>query len=254
MLSSGILSSTEVRRTILELIDPAAQSFPERPTVAFVWPTNLCSIGCAHCNFASKKTGIPTKQLLASHPEQLTQWLAAAGTRKVIICGGGEPLDEPEFITRTISACAMLGLECALYTSGVSRRTPIAVADTIRQWRRAWALRIRQEHRLGIRLSVDVFHEELIGLEPVLGPGAARYTSGDVLRGDLQPAWRRSGGQVGTRMTPSERRLPENPPCLDAPVYEAQLLLQVDVVPNSTEGGYRSRTTGSNAASRYSLT
>jgi hypothetical protein len=168
MPPSRMLSSIMVRRAILESIDPATQPLPERPRVAFVWPTNLCSIGCAHCNFASKRVGDPNKQRLASHPERLTKWLAAAGTRKVIICGGGEPLDEPEFITRTISACARLGLECALYTSGVSRRTPIAIAESIRQWREAWKPRVRQEHRLGLRFSVDLFHEERIGLEPVL--------------------------------------------------------------------------------------
>lgn len=163
-----MLSAITVRQAILELIDPAAQSLPERPTVAFVWPTNLCSIGCAHCNFASKRSGDPTKQLLASHPDHLAEWLAAAGTRKVIICGGGEPLDEPEFITRTISACATLGLECAIYTSGVSHRRPIAIPESIRQWHEAWMPRARQEHRLGLRFSVDLFHEERIGLEPVL--------------------------------------------------------------------------------------
>jgi pyruvate-formate lyase-activating enzyme len=122
MLPSNMISAIQFSQAILDGIDPAAQSLPERPTVAFVWPTNLCSIGCAHCSFASRRTGDPSKQLLANHPDHLTEWLAAAGTRKVIICGGGEPLDEPEFITRTISACAMLGLECAIYTSGVSRR------------------------------------------------------------------------------------------------------------------------------------
>jgi hypothetical protein len=163
-----MLSATMVRQAILELINPAAQSLPERPTAAFVWPTNLCSIGCAHCNFASMRIGDPTKQLLASQPDHLVDWLAAAGTRKVIICGGGEPLDEPEFITQTISACARMGLQCDVYTSGVSRRKPVSTPESIRQWREAWRPRVRQEHRLGLRFSVDLFHEERIGLEPVL--------------------------------------------------------------------------------------
>jgi hypothetical protein len=157
-----------VRQAILESIDPAVQSLPDRPAVAFVWPTDLCSIGCAHCNFASRRTGEPARRLLASHPDRLVEWLASAGTRKVVICGGGEPLDEPEFVTRTISGCARLGLECALYTSGVSHRRPFAVREKIQEWRDAWRPRVRPEHRLGLRLSVDLFHEERIGLEPVV--------------------------------------------------------------------------------------
>ena len=168
MLPSATRSSTIVRQAILRSIDPSAQSLPARPTVVFVWPTNLCSIGCAHCNFASKKIGDPRKRLLASQPDQATEWFAAAGTRKVIICGGGEPLDEPDFITQTISGCARLGLECALYTSGVSYQSPISIPQIIQQWREVWMHRARQEHRLGIRLSVDLFHEERIGLDPVI--------------------------------------------------------------------------------------
>jgi hypothetical protein len=45
---------------------------------------------------------------------------------------------------------------------------PIAIPESIRLWREAWGPRVRQEHRLGLRFSVDLFHEERIGLEPVL--------------------------------------------------------------------------------------
>jgi hypothetical protein len=59
-----------------------------------------------------------------------------------------------------------MGLGFEIYTSGVSRDTPRPVMDYIRDWKDAWTA-AGPENPIGIRLSVDAFHEELIGLSPV---------------------------------------------------------------------------------------
>jgi hypothetical protein len=162
MSGDPIELARDFRRTALSLVDPLRQPIPPAPSVAFAWPTELCSIGCAHCSFGSRPKGRGDKRLLARHPETLAHWLADAGTRKLVVCGGGEPLDEPDFIVRAVAACARTGLGFEIYTSGVSHDTPRPVMDYIREWKNAG-----RENPIGIRLSVDAFHEERIGLAPV---------------------------------------------------------------------------------------
>lgn len=155
----------DFRRSILDQIDPTLQPLPKSPFVAYVWPTELCSIGCAHCSFGSRRTGSDDQRLLAKHPEELVRWLVDAGGQKIVICGGGEPLDEPEFVVRAITAASAAGLGCEIYTSGTSLERRQSVSEIVRAWRSAWGPTPRTNKRFGVRLSVDAFHEDRIGLD-----------------------------------------------------------------------------------------
>ncbi|MDO8655498.1 MAG: radical SAM protein [bacterium] len=161
------VEAREFRRMALGLIDPGVQPMPSRPTVAFVWPTELCSIACAHCSFGSQRAGTPKQRLLADHPEALVKWFADAGGTKLVVCGGGEPLDEPEFVVRAIAASSQLGVGFEVYTSGYSLLHPTRVEEYIRDWGKAWASGNHSSSPFAVRLSVDSFHEDRIGLEPV---------------------------------------------------------------------------------------
>ena len=171
-MACGLITERELeaqafRRSALRLIDPEVQPIPSHPMVAFVWPTELCSIACAHCSFGSLKAGGPKQRLLAEHPEALVQWFADAGGTKLVVCGGGEPLDEPEFVVRTIAACSGSGIGFEVYTSGTSLLHPASVEEYIEVWGKAWRSGTQPSRPFGVRLSVDSFHEERIGLEPV---------------------------------------------------------------------------------------
>lgn len=152
---------------MLALIDPAAQPLPEHPSVAFVWPTELCAVACAHCSFGSRSTGPASTRLLAQHPKELVQWLKRAQAKTFVACGGGEPLDEPEFLLRTIEACAQHNISFEIYTSGASSAGRVSVRQYILAWRGAWSHRANPKLKFRVRLSVDSFHQERIGLEPV---------------------------------------------------------------------------------------
>jgi len=156
------------RALALSQVDPAAQPLPQHPTVAFVWPTELCGIGCAHCNYGSVRTGPPERNQLAQHPEELVHWLVNAGASRFVACGGGEPLNEPEFLERSIAACASAGMPFAIYTGGVASETPLPVAEYVRRWVAATSMKGPHPQPLTIRLSVDRFHEERVGLEPLV--------------------------------------------------------------------------------------
>lgn len=83
------VDALQFRRALPDLVDPTIQPIPPQPYVAFVWPTELCSIGCAHCSFGSTSGGGGAKRVLARHAERVARWLSDAGAKKLVVCGGG---------------------------------------------------------------------------------------------------------------------------------------------------------------------
>lgn len=158
----------EFRNEVLSMIDPLLQPLPSQPSVAFVWSTELCSIGCAHCSYSSPKKGTEEQRLLAKFPKEIVNWLLDAGVKRFVVCGGGEPLDEPDFLLESITECAKAGLDFEIYTSGVSFSKPNSIEQYIKNWINCWKGKSRPTQRFNVRLSLDVFHEELIGLQPLV--------------------------------------------------------------------------------------
>lgn len=165
---SNTNSISSFRTLALSQIDPLIQPLPATPSVTFVWPTETCSIGCAHCSYNSKKERGNSDNPIIHYPAELAAWLANAGAKRLVVCGGGEPLDEPEFVSTTIRECAIHGLDFEIYTSGVSYSNSFAVKEYIANWQQLWRQKARPNQRFNVRLSVDAFHEELIGLYPLV--------------------------------------------------------------------------------------
>src|SRR5438874_2372361 len=106
MLTDRVPDAVKFRNSILASVRPQIQAIPKSPSTAYVWPTEFCSIGCAHCNFGAKTTGPSLKRYLSNYPHPLVRWLAEAGAQKIVVCGGGEPLDEPEFVSQALKECS----------------------------------------------------------------------------------------------------------------------------------------------------
>lgn len=155
-------SLTPFRRELLELTPAPVGLLAENPTFAFVWPTLHCSIGCAHCNFGSVPLGAKTERR-AIDPASLVAWLHEARAEHLVLCGGGEPLDDPEFCLETVASCSASAMNFGIYTSGSSLSRPRRPAEYLREWQRAWGA--PSDRKFSIRLSVDVFHERRIGLD-----------------------------------------------------------------------------------------
>lgn len=150
---------TPFRRSLLALIPPAFDQLAPYPMTAFVWPTENCSVGCAHCNFASlpRRPGVSGDRAL--EPTQLVAWLAGAGARRLTLCGGGEPLDEPDFCAAAIRCAQDAGLAVAVYTGGRSLSDPRPPEDYIRAW--------HGSGEFWLRLSLDAFHADRLGVEVI---------------------------------------------------------------------------------------
>lgn len=130
------------------------------PHTAFVWPTEQCSIGCAHCNFSSGQAG---HNLDVRGAVSLVRWLVDAGVRRLVICGGGEPLDARATCDAFLEHGAGAGLDLALYSSGTSLRDPIPAREVVAQWVKL----LPQGQSLHVRLSFDPFHLARVGPEPI---------------------------------------------------------------------------------------
>jgi len=165
---SNVPEIQSFRKQALGMVAPLLQPLPSNPSVAFVWPTETCSIGCAHCSYNSKKQKDGKATPVTLYPAELIKWLAGAGVKRFVACGGGEPLDEPHFVSEAIAKCAAHGLDFEIYTSGVSFAKPFLVKDYIIGWQQQWKNKTREGQRFNVRLSLDAFHEELIGLEPLV--------------------------------------------------------------------------------------
>lgn len=162
MIGTATPAATAFRQAVLEAMPANVAGLANAPSRGFAWPTLRCSIGCAHCNFAStsRRADDPPEAIT---PAALTGWLVAAGASAVVLCGGGEPLDEPHFCTEVIRRAASTELSFGIYTSGISLAEPQRVRDYVETWRRAWA-----PSRAGwfaLRLSLDTFHADRVGLD-----------------------------------------------------------------------------------------
>lgn len=139
-------------------------SLPDYPAHAYVWPTESCSIGCRHCNFSSKAG--PQDTYNRGRPEDLVDWLNQSGVRRSVLCGGGEPLDDNAYCAKFFAAIARTGMHFAIYTAGTSLAYPQTAGQVID----AWLAESGGDHprSVWIRLSVDPFHSERVGLDPIV--------------------------------------------------------------------------------------
>jgi hypothetical protein len=154
---------TPFRARLLSLIPPDRDHLAASPMTAFVWPTEDCSIGCAHCNFSSKPRRHGSPSDLRHDPQTLYTWLSDAGTRRLVLCGGGEPLDEPDFCAEVVRMCGQGNIDFGIYTSGTSLATPDTPEHYIRRWRDLRG--DRHGGRFHVRLSMDAFHTARLGVD-----------------------------------------------------------------------------------------
>ena len=202
-------SLTAFRKSLLSEMPDNPLGIVASPVRGYVWPTFRCSIGCAHCNFSSLPR-LERGQRETIDPVQIADWLAEAKARTLILCGGGEPLDEPEFCERAIRRAGEHSLNVGIYTSGVSLSRPQAVEDYVETWRAA----LGSSHAwFALRLSIDTFHAERIGIAHLaewitvvrrLAPDWRLSLRGLSLDGDMSVS--ELAGELGADLVPQGKR------------------------------------------------
>jgi hypothetical protein len=128
--------------------------------------TRYCSVGCRFCFFKSPRAfrkKVPDDAFSADGVERLLRFIADANVGYLLISGGGDPLDERRHALRLIGEARADSI--VIVTSGNWARSLPAAARYLDAIYRSFRSRSTPAH-LTIRLSLDEFHGEALGLAP----------------------------------------------------------------------------------------
>ncbi len=142
---------------------------PRHASTCYVWPSSACPVGCQHCNYASPiSIGALDRYSVAKNQDHLLGVVNGMGLWKAVLSGGGEPMVEPEFCAHFFANVSSPNLEeLELITAAHFATSMGETRDAIRPLVDAW--RSRPDHKkiqFRIRVSLDWFHAERIGVEP----------------------------------------------------------------------------------------
>lgn len=158
------------RRRIIESLPPYAEHGPTVASTCYVWPSSECPVGCGHCNYASPVSlGGLARYSIARDPEPIMRVLNSMGLWKAVLSGGGEPMVEPEFCELFVNQVDSPDLsEIELITSAHFAADEEGAAIQLRRLVDAWRDRPadRAAAAFTIRISLDWFHAQRIGVEP----------------------------------------------------------------------------------------
>ncbi|GAB2576067.1 hypothetical protein GCM10027168_06310 [Streptomyces capparidis] len=126
----------------------------ERGTLALLFITDRCPVGCGHCSVDSR----PDSPRITDFPlfEEVVEGLCALPTAKVVGISGGEPFVERRGLELASRRITESGKELILYTSGFwgGRGEDAGTAGRAPQWARAVIRRAG-----AVYLSTDAYHE-----------------------------------------------------------------------------------------------
>ena len=169
-LDSVSLEAISTRQTLLAALPKYAAPGPSSASTCYVWPTDDCSVGCAHCNFASPRSSTAfDRYRIADDVDRALELVSGMGLWKAVLSGGGEPMQEPAFCERFISGVDSPQLEeIELITSAAFATSAAEATRVLRNLQSAWHTRGADKAKAGftVRLSVDWFHTKRIGITP----------------------------------------------------------------------------------------
>lgn len=215
--NDGASSEFDVRRAeIIEALPRYTDRGPTDASECYAWPTSECPVGCGHCNYASPVSlNRLSRYSLARNPGPVVKVMNGMGLWKAVLSGGGEPMIEPEFCEYFIHEIDSPNLEeIELITSAHCATDEKETRDRLLRMIEAWRTRPahRASTRFSVRVSLDWFHAQRIGVGPaahairVLGEEGQRdvgcYVRSVLLDGDTTMA--RLAEEMGGRLSPIE--------------------------------------------------
>ena len=131
--------------------------------------TKYCSVGCSFCKYNAPLPRLsekrPSLYLNQEAIDACITYIAATGVQQVVLTGGGEPTHEFETVLRIIKEASSSVF--SLYTAGQWGATDDDTSAILNALQSAVARRNRPAE-VRIRLSLDRFHQQRIGLTPAL--------------------------------------------------------------------------------------
>ncbi len=166
--------SHRLRQDILQALDPYPP-FAHLPVgTVYISLTKWCPVGCEHCNFASlparRAQGMRDSFHSADAQTHLLHFVNQLDAWKIVLSGGGEPLLEPALVERLLEHAETGRLEeIEVVTSGMWGKTSAAALRMLMRLTDAYHRRAHPSTvKLVLRLSVDWFHRQSMGMAPIL--------------------------------------------------------------------------------------
>lgn len=156
-------------RLICGDLEPSAK-LPMSASTCYVWPAAHCPVKCGHCNFAAPPSVVGLDRFsVARNLDSVLDVVNGMSLWKAVLSGGGEPMVEPDFCRDFINKVSSPELEeIELITSGYFATSLGAADDALDSLHEAWTARddaMETRPRLTIRLSLDWFHVQRLGIE-----------------------------------------------------------------------------------------
>ncbi len=165
------LEAISAREDLLAALPKYPDPGPSSASTCYVWPTDDCSVGCAHCNFASPRSSKAIdRYTIADDADRTLELVNQMGLWKAVLSGGGEPMEEPAFCERFIADVDSPQLaEIELITSAAFATSEADAARVLERLHRAWRTRGSDKAHAAftVRLSLDWFHAKRMGITPV---------------------------------------------------------------------------------------
>lgn len=166
----GLGALDACREEIIASLPRYAEHGPTHASTCYVWPSSECPVGCGHCNYASPASlnGV-VRYSLARDPQPVMRLMNGMRLWKAVLSGGGEPMVEPEFCELFVNQIDSPSLEeIELITSAHFASDAGETRHRVRRLVDAWRSRppALARARFMIRISLDWFHAQRIGVEP----------------------------------------------------------------------------------------
>ncbi len=223
-VSAPAARAVRARAELLAALPRPTEPGPATATTCYVWPTDYCDVGCAHCNFASPRPPhVRHRFEVADNLDRVLRLVNGMGLWKAVLSGGGEPMMKPAFCQGFIRQVDSPNLaEVELITSGSFAVSITRTRQEIAALAAAW--RARGAHRADvtftIRVSLDWFHARRIGIEP----------AANILRVLGEPAFEDIGVYLRSVLLDDDRTVSDLACILDAtlsPVHDYQQSLSL---------------------------
>lgn len=160
----------DARKRLIEALPPYRVHGPVHASTCYIWPSSECPVGCGHCNYAAPlSVGAARPYTVARDPEPILTVMNQMGLWKAVLSGGGEPMVEPEFcetFVRQIDSPQLEEIELitAAHFADTRKNTQAGIRSLVGAWRARDASLAPASFT--IRISLDWFHAERIGVEP----------------------------------------------------------------------------------------
>jgi len=133
-------------------------------SVAYIWPTKYCPVGCAHCMFASPKPRFINQNMILSEKaiNNFIKMSYDAQLSYLVVSGGGEPMLELSTILKLIKEARFNYFE--LITGGYWTSNIHQIKRCLTKIQKAIFFKKAKQKKFSfsLRISVDRYHQKII--------------------------------------------------------------------------------------------